>query len=108
MEDGGGRRDGRGEIHGGRLTGEALFDLGSVGRVDHRDEQMAGAPRRIVMKSGAGGIAARHAAGAAMMLAVAAAAGGQIEFRRHQNDWSDVAPEKDDQDEIGQRAPHRC
>jgi hypothetical protein len=64
------------EIRGGRLDGEALFYLGSGDAMDYGAKQTAGAPRRIVMKSGAIGAVTRHAAGATMMLTVAAAAWG--------------------------------
>ena len=42
------------------MDGEALFYLGGAGGVDYGAEQAAGAPRRIVMKSGAIGAAARQ------------------------------------------------
>jgi hypothetical protein len=77
------------------MDGEALFYLGSRDAVDYGAEQTAGAPWRIVMKSGSIGAAARHTAGTAMMLAVAPAAGGQVEFSRNQKDRSQIAPEQD-------------
>ncbi len=103
----GSRLDWGEKIREGRLDGETNLYLGSAGGVDDRAEQAAGAARRIVMKSGARGVAARHAAGAAVMLAVTSAAGGQVELGRNQKDRSKVAPEQNGQDEIGWRAPHR-
>ena len=95
------------KISRGHFDGESLLRLRVTGSTEDETLQSVGALGRVSMKARAG--VARlcpHRCHGAMMVAIRAAARWQVQLPRCEGNRSQVAPDHDQQHEIGKESPH--
>ncbi len=97
------------KISCGHFDGESLLRLRVTGSTEDETLQSAGALGRVSMKArtGVAGLCPHRCHGA-MMGAIRAAARWQVQLRRCEHSRSQVAPEHDQQHEIGKESPHQA